>query len=304
MKNGDRITGKILAIEDDAVVIETPFSGKVRVSRAAIKKIEPNLPSRFIFKTGNVLKGDVLQLSKDSLTLRVKGDTREITNKEIWAMEVIGREKSPWSGSVAAGLSLNEGNADTLGYNVRGTLLRETFWSEFRLKGGYFFEDAEGSTTTDRADGDARFTYFFKRPWFYLVKQRVEKDRIADIDIASDSNAGLGLRVIDEKATRLDFELGPGYQFTRFENGDREESATARFGSLLRITFPKDVKLEIEGEYIQAFKDGDDFIVRADANLKIPVRRKLNFNLLLQERFDNTPAPGRERNDLSIHSNF
>ena len=304
LKNGDVITGKIVAVDHEAVTVETIFAGSVRVNREGIARFEPPIPARLTLKSGEVMKGEVTKLSKKSATLRQAQATQEITDEWLWRVDVQGYEAREWTGGLAAGLSFNDGNSDSLGYNLRGNLLRETYWSEFRLKGGYLFEEQNDVATTDKADADAHVSYFIRRPWYVLLRQRLEKDRIADVYFHSETGPGLGLRLFEEGPTRFDLEGGPGYQYTRFESGDREESITARLATFFRTTLLRSIKLEASGEFVQALKDKDDFIVRADLTLKFPLRNNLSFNLSAQERYDNTPAEGRERNDFTILSSL
>jgi len=304
LKNGDQITGKIVRVAKDVLLIETSYAGTIRVARGEIARITPALPMRVTTRSGETVEGDLLGVTKETLTLRTKGARREFAPPEVWRADIRGREASPWSGSVSAGLSLTQGNADTRAYSARGVLTRETLRDALRLRGNYLFERSGGADRVDRADGDLRIARFLDPVWFVYGRERVEQDRIAEFDLVSDSSVGLGVRLIDTDAARLEFELGPAYHFTRFESGDREEAFSARGGGLLRLVFPGDVKLEIEGEYIQGSKDGEDFIARANIDLVFPVSGGLSLVLSAQERYDNTPAPGRERNDFTLLSSI
>lgn len=304
LKNGDRISGRVLSVERDILVIRTPYAGTLRIARTSVKKIVPPLSLRITLKTGEVVDGDTHTFSQNSISLSLNEESRNIPNEQIWGLEIKGREKSPWSGNIAAGMGLTQGNSDIFSLNIQGALLRETARKQFRFKGSQVFKRSDGSTDANRADGEVKFAYFRDPIWFSFIRERLETDADADVDIRSDSTFGLGARVIDRKAMRLEFELGPGYGFTRFDGGDREEAVTGRIGAYLRTFFWKIIKFEFEPEFIQSFDDGDNFLIRADASLTFPIQEKLNFVLSVKERFDNTPAEGHERNDLSVFSNL
>ncbi|MBI3126631.1 MAG: DUF481 domain-containing protein [Candidatus Tectomicrobia bacterium] len=304
LKNGDLLTGRIIDIDSKAVVVETKHLGKVWVAREGIDRFEPPLPSRAILKTGEELEGEVVGVTPDSVTFRQGEVSRKIANEALWRVRVRGVEAPLLTGSLGGGLSMKQGNSDSLGYNMRGRLIRETYRSEFRLKGAYLFEELDGKATADKSEGDLHFSHFFARPWYSFFRERLENDQIADISLHSETSAGLGYRIIDFGETRLDLESGPGFQLTRFQGGRRDEQLNVRAGTFFRTMFPRGIRLEASAEYIQGLEAGDDFIARAEVALRVPLRANLSFVFSGQDRFDNTPAPGSERNDFTLLSNL
>ena len=53
-------------------------------------------------------------------------------------------------------------------------------------------------------------------------------------------------------------------------------------------------------EYLPAVDDWmDDYLARAEISLDMPMLEWLSFRVTIADEYDNTPAPGAQRNDFS-----
>ena len=53
-------------------------------------------------------------------------------------------------------------------------------------------------------------------------------------------------------------------------------------------------------EYLPEAEDFDNYLLTAEVGIEAAVSTRVSLRVVLQDKYDNTPALGAERNDLSL----
>jgi len=141
LKNGDRLTGTIVKSDAKLLVIKTEFAGDVNVQWDAVTGIASSQPLHLALKDGQTIVGTVtttdgkfdvatretgaVTASKDAV-VAVRDDAEQKAYDDQ-----IERLRHPhltdfWSGLLDTGLSLTQGNSDSLTYALSGKAARVT----------------------------------------------------------------------------------------------------------------------------------------------------------------------------------
>ena len=206
---------------------------------------------------------------------------------------------SGWEVTGAAGLSLAQGNADSLAYSVQALATYEGEHWEGLLGGDYFYSENNGDTSTDslRIFGQGQ-RLLTDRLYLGLAASYLN-DNVADIDYRVDVAAILGYHVIKTDRTKLSFEVGPGYAWED-QGGETDNFATVRFAQ--RFEHQLSGRSKVWQSLIVTPEVGDFNNFNAIAEVGIDTLLSDSWSLRTSVRYlyDNTPALGSNSDDLTL----
>lgn len=208
-------------------------------------------------------------------------------------------EPSGWEVTGAAGLSLAQGNADSLAYSVQALATYEGRHWEGLLGASYFYSENNGVTSTDslRLFGQGQ-RLLTDRLYLGLAGSYLQ-DEGADLDYRFDVAGVLGYHLIKTDRTQLSLEVGPGYAWEEL-GGSADEFATLRFGQRFERQLSKRSKLWQSAYLIPQVDDFNNFNLIAEAGIDILLSSKWSLRTSARYLYDNTPAAGRQSEDITL----
>ena len=220
--------------------------------------------------------------------------------------------KKGWETVAGAGLTLTRGNSETflgtLGINSQRK------WSSDEIllgaNGGY-----GESTSKDPVDGSDehnttdQYVKGFGQ-WNHLFSERLSGglrveglyDEIAGVDYRFIISPLLGYYVIKNAATFLAFEAGPSLVLENLA-GPRQNAdqyVTLRLADRFEHKFSDKAKIWQTAEYLPRVTDFNDFILNVEVGVSAAITSSVDLRVVLQDTYDNVPAPGRKNNDMKL----
>lgn len=260
-------TGRLLGVEDGMLLVGNDRDSAERIELASIF-------------TGSAVDGGVSEWER----LRAR-----------WRF---------WSAALDAGFSFTDSTTDTSNASVGFLSERRKSGTRIVLKAGYLFgtEKEQGesrSTLNNEVTGLIRGEYDLSKRIFVLAGVDAEYDEIERLSIRTVPKAGLGWHVYKTKTSFFNLETAPAYNYERFFGGDTNESFGISFGAEAETVLPYDAVLGGRVDYLPAVDDwANDYLIRSEVGLSVPIIGMLAFRASLAEQYDNTPAPGNQRNEL------
>ena len=207
---------------------------------------------------------------------------------------------SPWTGSVAAGLSGKSGNSQNLDINMSLNLARETETANTTLLASYFYSANDTATVTDRFIGQARRERKLRNPrWSIYYQFGYEYDRFKAFDYRISLHAGFSFEVykFDDRFLKLRFGSGASKEVGGIPGDWIPE---LQFGADWERQLTDTVKLFANVDYFPNVSDFADYRINTNAGLEFVVDapRNINFRMFTLNRFDNTPLAGNVKNDI------
>lgn len=203
-----------------------------------------------------------------------------------------------------AGLSLTAGNSETLSANVSLTLAGE------KAGLGSYRAGAEGnygeSTVDDvtsrtvgngKAYGNARRTLSDRT--FASLDGVALFDDVAEIAYRVTLGPGLGAYLVKSDREVLSLEAGPSYVWEEV-GGMSNNYLAMRLAQRLDVRFNPAARLWESVEVLPDSGDFGSYLVTAEIGLEASVTERIVLRVVLQNKFDSEPAPGIEKNDLSL----
>lgn len=206
-----------------------------------------------------------------------------------------------WDGSFAAGLNGKSGNSENMDINLNLNLTRNVNLVTTKLQASYFYASNDIVTTTDRFFGLGRHEVgFASHPKLScFVQATIEDDRFKSYDYLLGLHTGLVYKVYDNDNGFLKLRGGAGA--SRQGGGLNDEWVPElQFGADWERQLSKSSKVFASFDYFPSVEDFADYrsITNAGFDFVVDDELNLNFRLFVLSRYDSTPEPGDQENDL------
>jgi putative salt-induced outer membrane protein YdiY len=302
--NGDRLTGTILSADDGKLKIKTAVAGEVTVELKDVKTFTTDQPITLHLKDGNVIKDKVSAATTQNVVQTVGTGAVTPQDVDLTLVEKLNPPPVKWTGSLVAGAIISSGNTESENYNLSFDAVRRAEVDRLSFAAGYYFgrqtdpDTGVESTTTDNWFVQGKYDYFFTEKFYGYANARVERDRIAALDLRFTPGVGVGYQWVESADFNFNTEAGITWVYEDYETGDSDSHFAARLAYHVDKKINEKVKLFHNLEYLPSLEDIDDFNVNADAGLRATLTDNMFGEAKVEWRYDATPAPGAEKNDL------
>jgi len=212
-----------------------------------------------------------------------------------------------WQGSVNLGLTLTRGNSDTTllsaGITAQGkwphdllALRIDGLYGEAKIAG-----ESKPSETADLLHGAIQYNRDFTSRFYGYMRVDGLHDGIADIQYRVSATPGLGYYIIKEKKVDLSAEVGAGYVDEKLDS-QYESYATLRAAEKFHWAITARSRFWETIEYLPQVDAFGNYIVNFETGVEAGLNKKNNLALrtVLQDTYNNEPAPDRLKNDLKL----
>ena len=226
--------------------------------------------------------------------------------------------KDGWTTALNAGLTMTDGNSETLAANVglAAEGVKNGLGSVIAGADFNYGESTVSTTATDPATGESvaaesKETTVENAKIFANAKKTLSPmtfayldssllyDDIALIDYRATLGPGLGAYLVKNDQRTLTLEAGPSYVWEKVDGASNDYLAL-RFAERYSCQATKTAKLVQSLEYMPEAEDFDNYLMVGEIGVEAAMNDRLSLRVVLQDKYDSTPAPGAERNDLSL----
>lgn len=317
LKNGDRLTGKLVRKEADSVTIQTEAMGTVKIKRSAIGSIVSDSPVAVTLEDGKVVEGAVT-VGADKVSVKIS-EGEELAVKESDVKAIRSREEQAkfeadqrrttdrgfftgWSGTVDAGFSLTAGNADTRTFTggLKGT--RETPKNKLSVYANAL-QVRNVSTGTLRITAQsvwwgARYDADINRKWFAFGSGDFEYNKPQKLDIRTVLGGGVGYHIIRDEGRTLNVTIGATNNYENFSTGLTRNSAELLLGQDMRIRINNRARISNRFNLYPNISDIGTVRALFDASLQTDLNSWLGMHLTIGNRYNSRPVTATEKNDF------
>lgn len=209
-------------------------------------------------------------------------------------------EKKPkWETSAAVGLTLTEGNSETLQLNGNVQSAKKWDKNEVNLGADGSYGEDDGETSVAYIRGFGQYNRLFTERFFGYARLEALNDAIADIDVRITFSPGLGYYLIKNEKTLLRAEVGPGVIYEKVA-GEEDTYMTIRLAERFEHKLTEKSRIWQSLEFLPQVDDVENFIMNFEIGIETDITKHLSQRTYFQDSYDNEPAPDRERNDMKL----
>ncbi|CAN5131940.1 DUF481 domain-containing protein [soil metagenome] len=317
LKNGDRLTGKIIKKDGDSIVIKTEAAGEVKILWSAVEKLVSDETLNIKLADGQLIKG-VVETEDENITVETQNaGTIEIAKENIKIVRSNEEQakfeaeeerlRNPgllelWRGSVDVGFSLTTGNSSTKSLVAGTRANRETRKDKISVYANAIQASNSDSgvsiTTAQAVFGGIRYDYNLSEKTFVFGSADFEYDKPQLLDLRSVFGGGFGYRAIRSDKTELDLFGGVTYNRENYSTGEKRNSAELLFGDELTYKFNDRTSLEQRLKVYPSVSDFGTFRSLLDASLLTNLNDRISWQVTVGNRFNSNPVGNAEKNDF------
>jgi len=302
LANGDRISGRVLGMDNGTLQLETSYAGIISVHWNQVESLNTDDPVRVVLSDETSLKGSTESGEQGKMKLKM-GKIVETVSFDLAEVQAINPQpddspKVKLSGRVNVGLSSSSGNTDTESHHVDGEVVARTEKNRYTAGIEYNREEDENETTAKNYLGYAKYDHFLTQKWYGYANTLFEKDEFKDLKLRSTIGTGLGYQFYESELTNLYLESGLSFVNEDYEEGEDVDTLAGRWAvSFDKYFFNKLVQFFHFHEGYQGFDETDNLFIRTRTGLRFPLSNSFRATFQYNYDWDNDPAPGEERED-------
>ena len=318
LKNGDRLTGKIIRMDRSSLDLETELLGKVSVPWSAIVKIESDTPLYVTTGENNAVKGFVSMRDgrfevrvRDKNAVDYPKDAVRTMRSEEEQHAFLSRPaaRQPglfdlWGGSIDTAISITRGNADTKTLNFGIRAARISPRNNMRMYVMSIFSDSsiDGRTTqiTEAIRGGSRYEINFSRRFFTFGFTDVEHDQFQGLESRFVGGGGLGFNVIKNSKTSLQVFSGGSANREEFNGGVKRRSREFVAGNDFSRQLTSSTAVTESLVLYPNLSSRGEYRVTFDSSIVTRLNRWLAWHVTASNRYASNPAVGKKNDDMLL----
>jgi putative salt-induced outer membrane protein YdiY len=284
LRNGDRITGTIVAENTNRVVLATGWTKKLSVPLSAIQ-------------------------GRETVTNAV---TPAVVAE---AKPVIPAPKPPtpkrWKANLSLGTDLQFGAHDREIYYGR---LKLTYEQPYKSDPKKFFRnifdyaadygETDDVKSADRMYGSVKTDFDVGRRVFIYNLAGAGYDEVRKIDLEYEIGPGVGYHLFTKPKFVMNVEGGSNYQAQERSGSPDVENFYFRLAEDFTWKITPRVTLVEKAELFPRVDSLDEFRARLDSALSFGLWQNIALKLSVLDLYDTNPAKGADRNDVQIRSSL
>ena len=124
-------------------------------------------------------------------------------------------------------------------------------------------------------------------------------DDIAKVDYRVILNPGLGAYLVKHDRLTFSVEAGPAYVIEKVD-GETDDYLALRLAERIDFTLSPTAKVWQSAEYLPKIDDFDAYLLNAELGVEAALNSRLNLRVVLQDKYNSTPAGGLDKNDVAL----
>ncbi len=292
LKNGDRLTGKIVERSDVSLTIETEYAGTITIKADHIKDV---------LKPADASTAPAISTPKGETHGSKAADPRPEPNTlSLFGGRMMGLTDG-WEGNANIGFSFSSGNTrtSTLTTGIRAvktggidklTVYTRSQWHSNRNNGSL-------QTTQNAVWGGARYDRDLTDKQFGFISYDFERDRPKKLYFRSVLGGGTGYHAVKDEQTEIDVLIGGAWNRT-WQHGDNTDTPEALAGAAVKHKFHDRLKIQNSISFFQNVTDKNEYRLIFDATISADITKRIGWHVTVGDRFNNDPAGNQKKNDV------
>ncbi|HBP87158.1 MAG TPA: DUF481 domain-containing protein [Nitrospirales bacterium] len=298
LKNGDRVSGEILTMEDTVLKIDTDYADVLNIDWEDVAGLTSDKPLWVSFHDEGIIPDGIGVRDGDRLilvSLEPDGPVQLDTIKTINLFEL------SYRGSLGIGGSLTAGNTQTETINASGDLTINKGWHRIILDGRANRGRAQGQLTAQNGALNTRWDYFLSKRAYLPLINFLEHDKFQNLSLRSTTIIGAGYDLLDRRANVLTFAAGPTVVYQNFTMERSTVIPAFSWQTRWHLEFLGG-DLKVWHDHIGTRDIGRDDAVRVNANqgIRVKVYKDLSIRFEYNVRYNSKPAEDRKTMDTTI----
>lgn len=278
-KNGARLVGKVLKVDEAIVLLSTDYAGELKVKQTDVTSITTDSPQNVRLASGTVLQGTLSRGGDGALVITGPDgslNTRVEKVAATWAPgavdPAIAALTRTWTYEAAVDVSGKTGNKEQLATSFSARAILKTPQDTLQFYSAYDRQVSDGTKSADQFEAGVDYQNNFsgKKSWY--ARDEGGFDRIKDINLYNLAGVGLGYDFIKEPKHTLTVRTGLSYRYEGYKNPRTEDVNAAGLDFGLNHRFDgENWSLINRITYVPLIEDFGNYRITHESFFEIPM---------------------------------
>lgn len=298
LKNGDKLTGKVVGLAGGKLAFETAHSGVVKIDWAQVSSLKTEEKVKVRLATKEVVEGKLSPGGEGKLNVQSEGTAQPIV-VEYSKITHFNEPPVEWHGFVEVAGRATDGNTQTQGVVAQAEGVRATESDQFTLRAIYRYGAKSGELQDQNGYGLAKYQYYVYEGLYAYASAEFFHDHFKDLRLRSVLSAGAGWLIAKDALILHDLsvEAGIAYVDNNFIDAPDEAHAGARIAAHARIELILGLEAVDDIVFYPNFEHNSDWQMHNEAALATSLGRGWSFRVGVITDYDNRTPVGIERRD-------
>ncbi len=304
LRNGDRVSGRIMRLEEQKLVLKTDYAGEIGISWEQVASVRADEKIEVVLGDGSSFQGHTVAFEEGKMTLKAEKLKAPITF-DLADVEAINPKVKPalrLTARTNVGIYRESGNTDSENYRLDASFVARTDKSRFGVGGEVNREKTGDVDTVRNWLAHANYDYFVSKRWYWHINTLMENDELADLDLRSTLGTGMGYQVFETETLNLSFSMGPSYVDENFISAPDNSYSAGQWGvNYDQYFLDNSVQLFHNQTGYVSLESSSDWFVKARQGVRFPLYKGLTGTLQYNYDYDHKPSPtATEKYDSKI----
>jgi putative salt-induced outer membrane protein YdiY len=301
MKNGDRISGKVVAMAGGKLTIETSYAGKLTIDWDQVEGLVTDQPIKVKLTDGSQTAGQAVAADKDVLSLAGTGKKQTVL-AQVEAINPPDPRKLRIKGQVNLGTDIRTGNTEKQRLDADGRVVfRWGVVHRIRVGGESHREENKGTSTVENDLAYLEYNRFISERWYAFGNLRYSRDPFKALSYRYGFGGGMGYQVWQTDITNLSLELGPNYFIEDTTRRGEREFVAARWALNFDYwIWPGRIQLYHYHEIFSRVDAPVETFITTRTGLTVPIGGGIAASVEYSWDWDNDPDPGKQEEDARL----
>jgi len=309
LKNGDRLSGKIVSLRRGTLVLKSQ-AGTYRVAWDQVRSLDCPDPLEVQLRGGGSMVARLHSEGGAVVLQAASGKSFRVPPDGITALSPVERKEltewDRWSGTLTFGATAKSGNTDSSALSSRLSVQRRGDSDRVSSKFGWDYVEVEGRVSDRRINGEVRYDYFVVPKVFAFTSHRGERSFAKELSLRYTGCLGGGYQFFESKPFELFADASIAYVNEDYKT-DRsgpvprsldKEYLAAKLGAQATWRVRENLQVEQSVGGMVNVRNKEDLNLRSETLLKVEVMPPVGITFSLLFEFDNTPGRAKERLDV------
>jgi len=297
LKNGDRLTGRVIRMEAGKLILKTSYAGDISIVWQEVASIMTDGSMKVVLKDETALEGNPLAIEEGKMMLETGkletpasfslADVKAINPEPIKTVNITSRAN--------VNITSERGNTDSDNYYFDGEFVARTKKNRYKIGGELSKEESDGTTTSQNWLTYGNYSHFLSKKWYLYADTLFEHDELKDLDLRSTLGAGAGYQVFETPLLNLSISAGLAKVDENFDVAEDDDYTAGQWSvNYDQYFFKKFVQLFHVSTGFVSFEDTNDWFYRTRTGLRFPVYKGLTATFQYNYDYDHQPSEDAE----------
>ena len=300
LKNGDRLTGRVIRMEGGKLILKTLYAGEINILWQEVTGVRTEDSISVVLSDDTRLKGKV-KIEEDG---KMKLDTGKLETPVSFRLADV-KTINPTAEKIVkitaranVNITSERGNTDSDNYYLNGEFVARTKKNRYKIGGELSQEESDNITTSKNWLVSGNYSHFLNKKWFLFANTLFEHDEFQDLELRSTLGAGAGYQVFETPLLNLSFSAGlAGVDENYYMAEDKNYSAGQGSVNYDQYFFKKFVQLFHETTGYISLENADNWFIKTRTGLRFPIYKGFTATLQYNYDWNNRPSSDTKKEE-------